>query len=123
MVLSTQVSAAAGYIVKTLTSLEEAKTAKRELSTALWQWVRPLLLVDAPEAVAKTDNATKADAVRVQNFLASALYTKAASDPAFMETLKQHLQDIQNAWTFPFFKLSKGKKRVTQSTPLGDFYL
>lgn len=122
MVLSTHVTAAAGYIVKSITNLEKAKTAGKDFSDALWQWVRPLLLTFAAEAVAKTDNATEADADKVQSILAAALYSKGATDPAFVRTLKQYLFDIQNAGTTPVFHFSKSQKHVVEPSLQGDFF-
>lgn len=121
MVIPTLATAAAGYIVKSLTDSEGAKTAGKELSTALWQWVRPLFLKDAPDVVAKVETATPADVPTAEKALAEALQAKAANDPAFAQTLQQHLNGIQNAGAGAVFNFGNVEKQVNNPTIQGDF--
>lgn len=49
MVLEGLVAGAIGYVAKSLASSEGAKTASKEMSTAIWEWIRPLFLKEVEE--------------------------------------------------------------------------
>lgn len=49
MVLETAIGLALGYIVKAIKSTKGAQTATDEMSTAVWDWVRPIFLVEDKE--------------------------------------------------------------------------
>lgn len=118
MVLETLAATAAGYILTALVKSEGAKTAGKELSTALWQWVRPLLLEDVPETVAKVEQAaegtapglpvgeatrgvsTVPTAADAETALAAALQARATADPNFAAALRSHVEKIQTESQF-----------------------
>ena len=88
----TLAAAAAGYILKALSKTEGAKTASKELSTAIWEWMRPIFLKEQPELVEEVEQ--KPPTTETEKRLTQAIEQKAASDPQFLAQLAHHLHDL-----------------------------
>jgi hypothetical protein len=53
--LSILLTTALGYILKSASETETAKTAKEELAGGFWKWIRPLFIEDIPEIETKAN--------------------------------------------------------------------
>ena len=87
----TLAAAAAGYILKALSKTEGAKTASKELSTAIWEWMRPIFLKEQPELVEEVEQ--KPPTTETEKRLTQAIEQKAASDPQFLAQLACRTSD------------------------------
>ena len=87
-------SLAGGYILKALANSEGAKTAGKEFSLAIWNWLRPIFLKEEPELVEEVEQNPSAPEVEAR--LSSAIAQKAAADPEFRARLARHLADLHH---------------------------
>ncbi|RMG36994.1 MAG: hypothetical protein D6732_07495 [Methanobacteriota archaeon] len=84
---------AASFILKALGNSEGAKTARKELSTALWEWIKPLFLKEEPELVAEVEQGNTSS--NTESRLAQAIEEKAATDQKFLLRLVHHLETLE----------------------------
>lgn len=82
--------AAAG---KLISDTEGAKTAKKELSSAIWAWIRPIFLKDDPEAGEKALTQVKAapSAPESQELVKSKLTDYLSANPEAVKQLQELL--------------------------------
>jgi len=81
---------AAGYILKSAAQSKAVDTAKEELLSRFWQWVRPYFIKDIPEIETAPEAATTE--VKVQQTLLALI-----EDEAFFNELVRRVTALQQA--------------------------
>lgn len=83
LLTGTMIAAAAGYIINEIKNSKGLKQAKDELSTAIWEWVRPVFLEDDEKLVKDIES----DPEKLRPVLEYHLKRKAEEDSGFDEKL------------------------------------
>jgi len=87
------IAAAAGYILSEIKKTKGAKKAAKELSTATWEWIRPLFLKDDKKLVEKIENAE--DPEKYRGAIELAIEKIAEKNPNFAKKLVAWTQDAK----------------------------
>ena len=82
------IAAAAGYVVNEIKKSKGAQQASDELSTAIWEWMRPLFLKDDETLTQKIEE----DPDKYQGALELAIEKKAQNDTEFSKQLYELLE-------------------------------
>ena len=88
--LSTFLSTALGYILKSALETKAANSAKEELVANFWQWIRPFFIKDIPEIETKTDD--EETQKKVEEKLLELI-----KDEKFIIELSKKIKDLQKA--------------------------
>ncbi|PKK35335.1 hypothetical protein BWI96_17555 [Siphonobacter sp. SORGH_AS_0500] len=88
--ISVIVSAAFGYILKGAAQSKAADTAKEELVTGFWNWIKPYLLEDVPELEKQPEEAETE--VKTEEKL-----LKLIQDESFFEVLAEKVNAMKNS--------------------------
>jgi len=90
---STMIAAAAGYIINAITSSKGGKQASDEISTEIWNWIKPLFIEqDKDFADELKENPTDED---LQAELKGKLKRIAKKDPEFDKKLAELVKKAQ----------------------------
>ena len=83
------IAAAAGYIVNEIKKSKGAKQATDELSTGIWEWVRPIFLKDEKKLIEKIEENPE----KYQTAMELAIEKKAENDNDFDNKLAEFIKN------------------------------
>ena len=83
----TMIAGAAGYIVNEIKKSKGAKQATDELSTGIWEWMRPIFLKDDEKLVKKVEESDEPE--KYLGALELAIENKAENDADFAKKLAE----------------------------------
>ena len=125
MVIETMVGAALGYLVKSIKESKGAEKAADEMSTAVWEWIRPIFLTDDKEDEALTDLKNEPDDADNQKMVEAMMKKYLKKNPEKAAALEAALkaEEAQTGFSPGSVNIiNQGKvgKQVNNSTIQGD---
>jgi hypothetical protein len=86
--------AALGYVIKSIKNSKGGKQATDDLSSAIWNWIRPVFVIDDKEIVADFED--DPDDQDIQTEFQLKLKRKIKKEPDFAEKLSQLVEQAQS---------------------------